>query len=391
MNFSVIARRRVFKFLAVAAAMFLLCAPMYSQTANGRISGTVKDQSGALIPGAGVTVLDVARGVARNLTADEAGVYSAPNLIPGTYTIRAEFAGFRAFQRENVRLEVAQEINVDIVLQPGQQNETITVIAEVPLVNTTSATLGGTVSNQTLNDLPIMARNFTNLLELRPGVTLNLGNDSSGGGAASTNGLRPESSNTYTVEGLTGIDPYTGQNVVNNIGVNGDAAALLPVDAIQEVNQQFNTKAEYGWKAGSNVAVGLKSGTKSLHGTAYGFFRNQDLDARNFFNTADQPKVNSSLQQWGGTVGGPIKKDKLFFFLGYEEMNFTVGSPNRIDAPFTDPGMLHSTGSGASFRCTRNPNSGAGRRTPDARNHLMLACLASRTANRSRQSLPLLV
>ena len=390
MNFPFRSHARALTFLAVSVAILLWCAPIFSQTANGRISGTVKDQSGALIPGAAVTITDVARGVARNLTTDEAGAYSAPNLIPGTYTIRAEFGGFRAFQRENIRLEVAQEINVDIVLQAGAQTETVTVLEEVPLVNTTSATLGGTVSNQTINDLPIMARNFTNLLELRPGVTLNLGNDSGGGGAASTNGLRPESSNTYTVEGLTGIDPYTGQNVVNNIGVNGDAAALLPVDAIQEVNQQFNTKAEYGWKAGSNVAVGLRSGTNNLHGTAYGFFRNQDLDARNFFNTADQPKTNSSLQQWGGTVGGPLKKDKLFFFLGYEEMSFTVGSPNRVDAPFTDPGMLDCTGSGASFNCTPKLNSVAGSRTPDTTNHFMLACLATPAANRSPQSLSML-
>src|SRR5881396_3682695 len=169
---------RVRGVLVVVLGVLLFCSSMSGQTANGRISGTVKDQSGALIPGAAVTVTDTARGVARNLTTDEAGAYSAPNLIPGTYTIRAEFGGFRAFQRENIRLEVAQEINVDIVLQAGAQTETVTVLEEIPLVNTTSATLGGTVSNQTINDLPIMARNFTNLLELRPGVTLNLGNDS---------------------------------------------------------------------------------------------------------------------------------------------------------------------------------------------------------------------
>src|SRR3989441_8419959 len=248
MNFPFRSHARALTFLAVSVAILLWCAPIFSQTANGRIAGTVKDQSGALIPGAAVTITDVARGVARNLTTDEAGAYSAPNLIPGAYTIRAEFGGFRAFQRENIRVEVAQEINVDIVLQAGAQTETVTVLEEVSLVNTTSATLRGTVSNQTINDLPIMARNFTNLLELRPGVTLNLGNDSGGGGAASTNGLPPGSSNTNTVEGLTGIEPYTRQKFVNNIGVNGDAAALLPVDAIQEVNQQFNTKAEYGWK-----------------------------------------------------------------------------------------------------------------------------------------------
>src|SRR2546428_13338544 len=161
MNFSFRAHARALKFLAVSVAILVWCAPIFSQTATVRISGTVKDQSGALIPGAAVTITDVARGVARNLTTDEAGAYSAPNLIPGTYTIRAEFGGLRAFQRENIRLEVAQEINVDLALQGGAQTESVTVLEEVALVHTTSATVGGTVSNRSGNDLPIIGRERT--------------------------------------------------------------------------------------------------------------------------------------------------------------------------------------------------------------------------------------
>src|SRR5215813_2940331 len=264
--------------------VLLFCSSLFGQTANGRISGTVKDQTGALIPGAEVTVTDTARGVARNLTTGEAGAYLAPNLLPSTYTVRAMFAGFQTWQRESVRLEVGQDLTIDAVLLPGAQTETLSITEEIPLVNASSAVLGGTLSNETINDLPLNGRNFTLLLEMRPGVVLTLGNNSGGTGAAAANGLRPEQSNEYLVEGLHGMSPFNGQPVMNSLALRGDAATLLPVDAIQEFSTEQNTKAEYGWKAGGTINIGLKSGTNDLHGTAYGFFRRDALDARNFFN-----------------------------------------------------------------------------------------------------------
>src|SRR5262249_19501048 len=197
---------------------------------------------------------------------DEGGAYLAPNLLPGTYTVRVMFPGFQTWLRENVRLEVGQDVVIDVVLSPGAQAETVTITEEVPLINTTSATLGGTLSNQTINDLPLNGRNFTSLLELRPGIVLNLGNNSGGTGAAAANGLRPEQSNEYLVEGLHGMSPFNGQPVMNSLALRGDAATILPVDAIQEFSTQQNTKAEYGWRAGSTVNVGLKSGTNAFHG-----------------------------------------------------------------------------------------------------------------------------
>src|SRR2546427_856315 len=185
---------------------------MFGQTANGRISGTVKDQTGALIPGAEVTVTDTARGVSRNLTTGEAGAYLAPNLLPSTYTVRSTFVGFQGWQRENIRLEVGQDLTIDVVLLPGAQTETVSITAEVPLVNLTSAVLGGTLSNDTINNLPLNGRNFTLLLEMRPGVVLTLGNDSGGAGAAATNGLRPENSRSEErrvgKEGRSRWSPY---------------------------------------------------------------------------------------------------------------------------------------------------------------------------------------
>ena len=132
---------RVIGVLVVGLGVLLFCSSMFGQTANGRISGTVKDQGGGLIPGAAVTVTDTARGVARNLTTDEAGAYLAPNLLPSTYTVRATFAGFQTWLRENIRLEVGQDLAIDVVLLPGAQTQTVTIIEEVPLVNITSATL----------------------------------------------------------------------------------------------------------------------------------------------------------------------------------------------------------------------------------------------------------
>ena len=137
----------------------------------------------------------------------------------------------------------------------GSVSETVNITEEIPLVNVTSAVLGGTLSNETINDLPLNGRNFTLLLEMRPGVVLTLGNDSGGAGAAATNGLRPENSNEYLVEGLHGMSPFNGQPVMNSLALRGDAATVLPVDAIQEFNQQFNGKAEYGWRAGGTTNI----------------------------------------------------------------------------------------------------------------------------------------
>ena len=372
--------------------VLLLAVPMFSQTANGRISGTVKDQTGGAIVGAAVTVTDVARGLARNLTSDEAGAYLAPNLLPGNYTVRATFTGFQAWERTNLVLGVGGDLLVDAVLLPGAQTQTVTITEELPLVNTTSAVLGGTLNSETILDLPLGSRNFKNLLDLRPGTVTNLGNDSGGGGAQAVNGLRNESSNEFLVEGLHGLDPFTGQSLVGNLALRGDGATILPADAIQEFSQQFNSKAEYGWKAGASIGVGIKSGTNALHGTAYSFFRDVATDARDFFNgAATQPKVNGAMQQFGATVGGPIKRDKLFFFLGYEQQNYTSGSPSSTSVAFTDPAMLNCTGSGASYSCTPIAGSIAGGRTPTVGNHLILACLGLKGAGgaRSAQSLSL--
>src|SRR2546427_2642306 len=143
--------------LGVCFGVLVLCSPLYSQS-NSRLLGSITDQTGGVIAGATVTVLDTARGVSRTLITDDAGAYNAPNLTPGGYTVRAEAKGFRTIERQNIVLEVDKEIRVDLTLQPGEQSQTITVTETIPLVETTNATLGGTLSNQTINDLPLNGR-----------------------------------------------------------------------------------------------------------------------------------------------------------------------------------------------------------------------------------------
>ena len=259
-------------------ALLLISLPLFSQASQGTIQGGVFDQTGFAIAGAMVTVTDVARGVTRNLIADNAGQYVAASLNPGTYTVRAEAKGFRAVEHTGVLVEVGQNIRIDLTLQPGEQTQAITVTSELPAIDTTDATLGGTVSNESIN--PLNGRNFERLLQLRPGVVTPIG---SGTGSESTNGMRTGADLTM-IEGLSQMSPSTGASVLNATYRTGDASSLLPIDAIQEFNTEQNPKAEYGWEPGSVINVGVKSGTNSIHGTAYAFGRDaQATDAANDF------------------------------------------------------------------------------------------------------------
>jgi hypothetical protein len=317
--------------LALACLVFAASPPLLSQT-TGRISGDVHDQTGAAVAGATLTITDVERGGVRSATTDESGGYVVSNLTPGVYSVRAEATGFKTVERRGIQVEVATELSVDIVLSPGDVRETVVVTGEVPLVNTTSYVLGGTLSNKEINDLPLNGRNYENLLQLRPGVVRYPGG---GFSTTSANGLRAED-NAYLIDGLFNSEPFSGQNIINGAGIAGDSATILPVDAIQEFNVQQNPPAEYGWKPGAIVNVGLKSGTNSLHGTAYAFGRDTPFDARNYFNTvASGPKTPRDLEQFGGTVGGAIIKNKLFYFGGYEGQRYTVGNSFQISSPAT--------------------------------------------------------
>jgi Carboxypeptidase regulatory-like domain/TonB dependent receptor len=324
-----------FPILGTCLAIVLVSSVLFSQGSFGRILGTITDQTGAVIPGVTVTIRDVDRGTSRTLTTDEAGLYNAPNLLPGTYTIRVELGGFATVERPNVKLEVGQDIRVDVALRPGQQTELVTVQAESPLVETNNAELGGTIANAVINDLPLNGRNFENLLDLRPGVSKYPGNS---GWTNSTNGGRPHD-NYFMVEGINSNDPWMAQSMMNAVMAAGDAGTMLPIDAIDEFKTQQNPGGEYGWKPGAVVNVGVKSGTNMIHGTAYAYGRNSAWDARNFFEQAGTPKVPVELEQFGGSLGGPIKQDKLFYFLNFEQQRYSVGNAVQHLVPITAAGV----------------------------------------------------
>jgi hypothetical protein len=327
--------------LCLTLGFFLAPSSLLSQGNEGRITGTITDQTGGAIAESTVTVTDVARGVTRTLTTDDSGEYNAPNLLPGEYSVRAEAKGFKSVTRENIVIEVGKELRVDLTLQPGDVSQTITISESVPLVETTNATLGGTLSNQTINDLPLNGRNYINLLTLRPGMTVYPGG---GSASRSANGTRPEDIG-YLLDGVRQDDPYTGSSVLNAVIPAGDASTSLPIDAIQEFNTEQNPKAEFGWKPGAIVNAGIKSGTNTIHGTAFAFGRETALDARNFFNvaTSAQCDLNPSicnkapvaLEQYGASLGGALKKDKLFYFVNYEGQSYSVGSTLLLTPPLT--------------------------------------------------------
>ncbi len=331
--------------LSFTIVAFFLCVPAFSQINAGRILGSVTDQTSAVVAGATVIITDVQRGTSRTLTTDTSGDYVAPDLQPGEYKIRAEAKGFKSVERVNVGVEVAQDVRIDLVLPPGQATDVVVVSEEVPLINSTSSTLGGTLSNKEINDLPLNGRNYENLLQLRPGVMRYPGG---GFSTTSTNGLRAED-NAYIIEGLFNSEPFSGQGIINGAGIAGDSATILPIDAIQEFNVQENPPAQFGWKPGAIVNVGLKSGTNHIHGSAFAFGRDGAMDARNYFNCANNPcaygqspapKNPRTLEQFGGSLGGAIIKDKLFYFGAYEGQRYDVGnsyggvtSPSMVPIP----------------------------------------------------------
>ncbi len=305
---------------------------------EGRFLGTVTDKSGGAIKDAKVVITNVETGVPRTLYTNETGDYTAANIPPGVYKFTIEATGFKKIERTGVRLEVGKDVRIDIVLVPGDVSETIQVTGDAPLIETTNDTLGGSFANKAINDLPLNGRDYQNLVVLRPGVQRY-----TGGGflSISSNGNRPEDNN-FIVDGIDNNDPYYGAQVINTEGVQGTPGSILPIDAIQEFNAVENPPADYGWKPGAIINIGIKSGTNDVHGTAYYFGRNNALDARNFFNTVIDPNTGLPSRQkvlrqhqFGGSMGGPIIKNRTFIFGAYEGVRALVSNSNGVTTPAT--------------------------------------------------------
>src|SRR6266436_5062443 len=303
---------------------------------RGTILGTVTDPSGAAISGAKVTVRNQDTGTVRTTEATPDGEYRVPELPIGTYTVTVEMPGFQSAVTRDIRVGVASEVRADVTLKPGAVATSVEVSgASLSQMETTNNTLGGTLTSGIVRDLPISGRDYTKLMFLTPGVTGSPDQitDSPGSfGVFSMNGARGRANN-FLLDGTDMNDGYRNDPAINEAGVFGTPATILPVDAVQELQIVSNFMPEFGRNAGATVNIVTKSGTNTVHGSAIEYFRNDALDARNFFNPSSTPKAQFHNNQFGGSLGGPIVKDKTFFFLNYEGQRERVGVVTLATVP----------------------------------------------------------
>jgi outer membrane receptor protein involved in Fe transport len=306
----------------VLTAAVLMAIPSPAQTVGGSIQGTISDPSGQPIPAAHVVVRNVATGDTRELVTEPNGRYHAPLLPPGEYEVKASLAGFQTVDRRGIRLTVGQDAVVNVTLEVGRMTEEVVVDADVSRVNLTSGAVSGLVGEREIRDLPLNGRSFQQLALLQPGVqaALAAGNDVIGGRTPkiSVNGARPEQNN-FLLDG-------TDINNVYNKTPGSAAGVLLGVEAVLEFQVLTNAySAEFGRSAGGVINAVTRSGANDYRGAAFGFLRNSALDARNFFDPPSQPKPEFKRQQFGAVLGGPIKKDRTFFFAAYEGLIERLG------------------------------------------------------------------
>jgi hypothetical protein len=376
------------KNLLAMVSLLLLFIPSHlsAQEITGRILGSVLDSSGAAVPNAQITVTNQATGVTRTSVSGDDGLYNIPQVSVGSYTISVMATGFSPSAVKDVVVTVGSDSRVDLKMQIGSITTSVTVTEAAPLVETTSSSVGGTVDEQKVADLPLNGRNWTDLTLLQPGVTqvkVLLGTP----GVALFNGTLYSSNGAPMMSNAISLD---GANEKNLMGLNNASMtnSSLGVDGIQEykvVTSLFS--AEYGFSMGSQTTVVSKGGTNQFHGDAYDYLRNASLDARNYFDVLDTNNVNgfgsdkSSVypgkrlppfrrNDFGGSLGGPIKKDKTFFYAVYEGIRQNTGqSEAKFTFPiscFTDPsGVVHKvipavvsaacTGGSATGSVTVNP------------------------------------
>jgi len=324
--------------------VLLMAAALVAQTFRGTILGTVTDQSGALVSGATVKVKNVNTGLERTTQTTADGSYSVTELPLGTYTVTASQSGFQTSVTSDVAVDVAAERRVDIALKPGQVSEQVQVSGELlPQVETTSAELGGILTTDTIESLPVNGRDYTKLIFLNPGVAGSPDqiSDSPGSyGLFSMNGSRGRSNN-FLLDGTDMNDGYRNLPAINEAGVFGTPATILPIDAVAELRTLSNYEAEYGRNSGAVVNIVTKSGTNDFHGTALEYFRSGKLGARNYFNFEPDPQSPFNNNQFGGSLGGPIVKDKTFFYLDYEGQRENGAQAGTACVP--DPAVIAAT------------------------------------------------
>src|SRR6516225_312119 len=324
-------RTRVAGFLAVWGLTWGLA---YAQTYRGSIRGVVRDPAKSVIAGANITAKSTATGLMRSVATNGDGEYVLAELPADEYNVTANAPGFTDVTQK-VRVAVGANTTADFDLsQVAARAEQITVTEQAPLVESNNDVLGEVVGNTMVTQLPLNGRDFGKLVALVPGVTVEgsgVAGTEKGFGQFNINGNR-DRSNNYLLDGTDNNDPFFNNSALNQVGITGAPASLLPIDAIQEFNLQSQFPAEYGRNSGSVVNITTKSGSNEFHGSAYEFFRNNALDARNYFNPTTNPDGTPNPQtpfhnnQFGGSLGGPILRNRTFFFVAYEGQRERVGS-----------------------------------------------------------------
>ena len=312
--------RRIIVCLAVL--LILAAIPVAAQLPTGTILGTVKDSSGASVPGATVTVRNTDTNLTKTATTEQDGSYRFPELAVGHYEMKAEAAGFRTENRTGLTLEITQQGVINFALQVGSTTQQVTVSSEIPMVNTQDSTLGATVNEQSMAELPLNGRNYIDLALYQPGVNQDKNQRNQSGTSFSVNGA-PVRSNNFTLDGAI-LQTSNGRSPVA-----GDSGDALGLDGIKEYRIVTGTfQAEYGLAMGSQMVAVSKGGTNQFHGDVFEYFRNSALDANDFFqNQAGSPIAPLKKNQFGGAFGGPIKKDKTFFYAVYEGVRLNLGVP----------------------------------------------------------------
>ena len=322
----------------------LLPSLLAAQSFRGAIRGEVTDPSGAVVSDAKITVKGLANGIARSVTSGPDGVYIITELPASQYEISVEVPGFvKTLQVALVEIGRDTTVNFKLALRGA---DVVTVNAAPPLVEQTRDVLGEVVDQKLVTQLPLNGRDFGKLVALVPGATVEpsgVAAIQSGFGQFSINGNR-DRSNNYTVDGTDNNDPFFNNSAFNQAGIGGAPASLLPIDAIQEFNLQANFPPEYGRNSGSVINILTKSGSNNLHGSTFEFLRNSAMDARNYFNRTPAIKSPFRNNNFGASLGGPIIKNKTFFFGAFEGQRERVGSDFTFFVPGNNPALQESGG-----------------------------------------------
>src|SRR6267154_939081 len=299
----------------------MVSLPLHAQVTGATISGTITDASGGVIVGAEISLRNTATGINRNTTTDSVGFYTVPNLNPGPYEVKVTARGFTTALQSNLTLAVGAQQSLNIPMKVGETSQTVQVTEAAPQIELTSSTLMGQVESQTVLELPLNGRDWTSLATLHPGVNLietqmdyaTSARGNRGFGAELTISGQRTTNNNYRLDGVS-VNDYANSGPGNVIG------AAIGVDAIQEFSVLTGGfSAEYGKASGGVVNAITKSGTNGFHGDVYEFIRNSALDSRDYFSrSGNTPLAVFRRNQFGAAVGGPIIKDKTFFFFDYE-------------------------------------------------------------------------